>query len=65
MTLPLNSDSQPHVQINSPKYDLVYPFNRDFDLTDLFLFTKGQPYKKFKELRESAPVYFHETGPED
>jgi cytochrome P450 len=29
------------------------------------MFTKGQPYEKFAELRKRAPVYFHKTGPED
>ena len=65
MSLKLNSDSQPYVKINSPKYDEVYSFERDFDLTDLFMFTKGQPYDKFADLRKEAPVYFHKTGPED
>ena len=65
MTLELNSDKQPYVKIAEPKFDLAYEFNREFDLTDLILFTKGQPYSHFKELREKAPVYFHETGPED
>ena len=65
MSLKLNSDSQPFVEINSPKYEEVYLYERDFDLTDLFMFTKGQPYEKFSELRKQAPVYFHKTGPED
>ena len=65
MTLKLNSDSQPYVKINAPKYEMAYPYERDFDLTDIFQFTKGQPYEKFLDLREKAPVYFHETGPED
>ena len=65
MPLKLNSDSQPFVKINSPKYEEAYSFERDFDLTDLFMFTKGQPYEKFAELRERAPIYFHKTGPED
>ena len=30
------------------------------------LFTKGdEPYQHFANLRNNAPVYFHETGPED
>ena len=65
MSLKLNSDSQPYVEINSPKYEEIYSFERDFDLTDLFMFTNGQPYEKFAELRKKAPIYFHETGPED
>ena len=65
MSLKLNSDSQPYVEINSPKYEEIYSFKRDFDLTDLFMFTKGQPYEKFARLRQQAPIYFHKTGPED
>ena len=41
MTLELNSDKQPYVKIAEPKFDLAYEFNREFDLTDLILFTKG------------------------
>jgi cytochrome P450 len=66
MALELNSSKQPFVEINSPKYNLKFPFERNFDLTDLMLFTKGdEPYKHFANLRKNAPVYFHETGPED
>ena len=66
MALELNSSKQPYVKINSPKYNLKFPFERNFDLTDLMLFTKGdEPYQHFANLRNNAPVYFHETGPED
>ena len=66
MALELNSKKQPFVKINSPKYNLKFPFERNFDLTDLMLFTKGdEPYQHFANLRNNAPVYFHETGPED
>ena len=66
MALELNSIKQPFVKINSPKYNLKFPFERNFDLTDLMLFTKGdEPYQHFANLRNNAPVYFHETGPED
>ena len=66
MVLELNSSKQPFVKINSPKYSLQFPFERNFDLTDLMLFTKGdEPYQHFANLRNNAPVYFHETGPED
>ena len=66
MVLELNSSKQPFVKINSPKYNLQFPFERNFDLTDLILFTKGdEPYQHFANLRNNAPVYFHETGPED
>ena len=66
MALELNSSKQPFVKINYPKYNLKFPFERNFDLTDLMLFTKGdEPYQHFANLRNNAPVYFHETGPED
>ena len=66
MVLELNSSKQPFVKINSPKYNLQFPFERNFDLTDLMLFTRGEePYQHFANLRDNAPVYFHETGPED
>ncbi len=66
MVLELNSSKQPFVKINSPKYNLQFTFERNFDLTDLMLFTKGdEPYQHFANLRNNAPVYFHETGPED
>ncbi len=66
MALELNSSKQPFVKINSPKYNLKFSFERNFDLTDLMLFTKGdEPYQHFANLRNNAPVYFHETGPED
>ena len=66
MALELNSRKQPFVKINPPKYDLQFPFERNFDLTDLMLFTRGEEsYQHFANLRNNAPVYFHETGPED
>jgi len=66
MALELNSTKQPFVKINAPKYDLKFPFERNFDLTDLLLFTRvEEPYQHFANLREKAPIYFHETGPED
>ena len=66
MAIELNSSKQPFVKINSPKYSLKFLFERNFDLTDLLLFTKGdEPYQHFANLRDKAPVYFHETGVED
>ena len=32
-------------------------------LNDLDLFTKGQPVDFYKELRDNAPVYFHDSMP--
>ena len=58
----LNSDLQPKLKINSPAYEPVDSFVRDFDLTDVFLFEKGQPFEQYKKLRENSPVHFHEAG---
>ena len=58
----LNSDLQPKVKINSPAFKPVNEVKRDFDLTDVFLFEKGQPFEQFKNLRDNSPVHFHEAG---
>ena len=58
----LNSDLQPKVKINAPAFKPVTDFKRDFDLTDVFLFEKGQPFEQFKNLRNNSPVHFHEAG---
>ena len=58
----LNSDLQPKVVINDPLYEPVNKYQRNFDLTDVFLFEKGQPYEEYKQLRENSPVHFHEAG---
>ncbi|MFL2804910.1 MAG: cytochrome P450 [Gammaproteobacteria bacterium] len=58
----LNSDLQPKVVINKPLYEPVTKYQRNFDLTDVFLFEKGQPYEEYKQLRENSPVHFHEAG---
>ena len=58
----LNSDLQPKVVINEPLYEPVNKYQKNFDLTDVFLFEKGQPYEEYKQLRENSPVHFHEAG---
>jgi cytochrome P450 len=58
----LNSDLQPKVKINSPAHEPIDSYQRDFDLTDVFLFEKGQPFEQYKKLRENSPVHFHEAG---
>ena len=58
----LNSDLQPKVKINAPAFKPINDFKRDFDLTDVFLFEKGQPFEQFKNLRNNSPVHFHEAG---
>ena len=58
----LNSDLQPKVVINEPLYEPVNKYQRNFDLNDVFLFEKGQPYEEYKQLRENSPVHFHKAG---
>ena len=43
----LNSDLQPLVTINKPAFDTVNDYKKDFDLTDVFLFEKGQLFEKY------------------
>ena len=37
----------------------IYEFESDVNLTDLDLFTNGQPFDHFKIMREKAPIYLH------
>ena len=37
----------------------IHEFESDINLTDLDLFTNGQPFDQFKKMREKAPVYLH------
>tara|TARA_X000001036_G_scaffold377981_1_gene368079 strand:- start:1265 stop:2617 length:1353 start_codon:yes stop_codon:yes gene_type:complete len=37
----------------------IHEFESDVNLTDLDLFTNGQPFDEFKKMREKAPVYLH------
>ena len=52
-------------KINGSAFDHVYPYNASSSLNDLDVFTKGQPFDLYKELREKAPVYFHNPMPTD
>ena len=38
----------------------IHEFESDVNLTDLDLFTNGQPFDQFKKMREKAPVYLHD-----
>ena len=46
-------------KINRSKYDHKYSFKASGELNDLDLFTRGQPFGLYKELRDHAPVFFH------
>ena len=51
--------------INDNKFDSAYSYKASKSLNDLDLFTRGQPFDFYKELREKAPIYFHQPMPTD
>ena len=59
------SDEVLNHEINNPAYKEKYNFNPSDQLNDLDLFTKGQPFSLYKDLRENAPVFYHEPMPTD
>ena len=59
------SDEVLNHEINDPAYKEKYNFNPSDQLNDLDLFTKGQPFSLYKDLRENAPVFYHEPMPID
>ena len=52
-------------KINEAEFDYKYPHKPSASFNDLELFTKGQPTNFYKELRENAPVFYHEPMPTD
>jgi hypothetical protein len=46
-------------QFNANRYASVYNYKTDVNLTNLDLFTDGQPFDQFKVMRELSPIYFH------
>jgi cytochrome P450 len=46
-------------KINDPAFKKSFIHKPSGFLNDLDLFTKGQPFDLYKELRENAPVFFH------
>ena len=59
------SDEVLNHEINDPAYKEKYSFNPSDQLNNLDLFTKGQPFSLYKDLRENAPVFYHEPMPSD
>ena len=59
------SDKVINHKINSPAFEKKYLFKASEKLNDLDIFTKGQPFGLYKELRENAPVYYHKPMPGD
>tara|TARA_Y100000741_G_C18248621_1_gene556463 strand:+ start:905 stop:2266 length:1362 start_codon:yes stop_codon:yes gene_type:complete len=52
-------------KINEVEFDYKYPHKPSASFNDLELFTKGHPTNFYKELRENAPVFYHEPMPTD
>ena len=52
-------------EINEPAYSKKSSYKAERSLNDLDLFTKGQPVDFYKELRDNAPIYFHDPMPTD
>ena len=52
-------------KINKAEFDYKYPHKPSASFNDLELFTKGHPTNFYKELRENAPVFYHEPMPTD
>ena len=52
-------------KINEPAYRKKSSYKAERSLNDLDLFTKGQPVDFYKELRDNAPIYFHDPMPTD
>src|SRR6056300_1566322 len=46
-------------KINAPSFEKKFVHSPSNFLNDLDLFTKGQPFDLYKELRENAPIFFH------
>jgi cytochrome P450 len=46
-------------KINVPSFEKKFAHSPSNFLNDLDLFTQGQPFDLYKELRENAPVFFH------
>ncbi|MBR51673.1 MAG: cytochrome P450 [Gammaproteobacteria bacterium] len=52
-------------KINPPAHQPLYSKNIKGSLNNLELFTKGHPFNLYSELRENAPVYYHQPMPTD
>ena len=59
------SDQIINNEIRNPAFKQINSFKPTNNLNDLDLFTKGQPFNLYKELRDNAPIFFHEPMPMD
>ena len=59
------SDQIINNEIRNPAFKQINSFKPSDNLNNLDLFTKGQPFNLYKELRDNAPIFFHEPMPMD
>jgi hypothetical protein len=59
------SDQIINNDLKNPAFDQINIGQPSDKLNDLDLFTKGQPFNLYKELRDNAPIFFHEPMPMD
>ena len=59
------SDQIINNEIRNPAFKQINSFKPSNKLNELDLFTKGQPFNLYKELRDNAPIFFHEPMPMD
>jgi len=52
-------------ELKNPAFKQIKSFKPSHKLNDLDLFTKGHPFSLYKELRDNAPIFFHEPMPMD
>jgi cytochrome P450 len=52
-------------EIRNPAFKQINSFKPSDNLNNLDLFIKGQPFNLYKELRDNAPIFFHEPMPMD
>ena len=59
------SDQIINNEIRNPAFKQINSFKPSDNLNNLDLFTKGQPFNLYKELRDDSPIFFHEPMPMD
>ncbi len=59
MPLLVSATAQEDGPATEPRFERAYNFSPPADLSDIHLFTKGQPYDAYTALRHQAPVCWH------
>ena len=57
------SDQIINNEIRNPAFKQINSFKPSDNLNNLDLFTKGQPFNLYKELRDNSPIFLHEPMP--